>query len=99
MKAFVELWCEHAGIVRVGPQAAEFGDPYSWALAFRIGGGAATFEGLCFSPPVAAMRAAFRAVEDRGLKVRWERCRNGVWRDVTLHPPSHKSAAARQDGE
>jgi hypothetical protein len=82
MKAFVRLWCDHAGIVRVGPKAERYGDAYCYALPFRIENGCATFEGLCFAAPLSAARAAIKAVEAIGLKVRWERHKGGVVREV-----------------
>ena len=84
MKAFVQFWCAHAGIVRVGPAAEKYGDPYRYALPFRIENGSATFEGLCFAAPMSAAKAAIRAVEATGLKVRWERRKSGVVREVRV---------------
>jgi hypothetical protein len=83
MKAFVRLWCEHAGIVRVGPETEKYGDPYQYALPFRIEKGWATFEGLCFTAPASAAKAAIKAVEAIGLKVRWERHKCGDVREVS----------------
>ena len=82
MKAFVQLWCDHAGIVRVGPEAEKYGDPYRYALPFRIENGRATFEGLCFTGPISAAKAAIKAVEAIGLKVRWERRKGGSSSEV-----------------
>lgn len=76
------LLCPHAGIVRVGPDAERYGDPYLYAITFSIREGWATFEGLCFKLPVSAAKAAIRAVEAIGLKVRWERNRRGTIREV-----------------
>jgi hypothetical protein len=82
MKAFVCLWCDHAGIVRVGPDSERYGDAYQYALPFRIENGWATFEGLCFATPLSAAKAAIKAVEATGLKVRWERRKSGVVREI-----------------
>ena len=81
MKAFIEEICEHAGIIRVGPDADCYGKPFEAAVAFKVefdgdGNRVATIKALmsCTVPlTVAHARAAFEALADRGFKVRWSR--------------------------
>ena len=46
MAAFVEKLCEHVGVVRVGPDAHVFGDPYRYAFVYVIENGYAVCKGL-----------------------------------------------------
>lgn len=81
MKAFIEDICEHAGIIRVGPEADAYGKPFDMAAAFKVevdaeGNRIATIKALttCLVPlTLAHTRAALNALADRGLKVRWFR--------------------------
>lgn len=81
MYAGIELWCKHAGIVRIGPKYRRYGDPYLYAIPFRIANGYADFEGLDVRLPLSAFRAAVHAVRAIGLEERWRR-RDGSIRAV-----------------
>jgi hypothetical protein len=81
MKAFIEDICEHAGIIRIGPDADCFGQPFEVAVAFKLerdgdGNPVATIKALTTGlVPVtlAHTRAAIRALAERGLAARWFR--------------------------
>ncbi len=63
MPAFVEKLCEHVGVVRVGPDAHVFGDPYRYAFIYVIENGYAVCKGLAdagFNP--AEYREAIQAI-------------------------------------
>lgn len=72
MKAFVErLHCGHHLIVRAGPSANAYGDPYERACIGEIDGEAVTlmgFESPLGTLPMAVFRAAVRALEADGFK-------------------------------
>lgn len=73
MRAYVEYL---SGIVRVGPQAAHYGDPFQYAVAFSsVDGKTAIVKALTSDGKltVAHARAAFRALKQIGLTARWER--------------------------
>lgn len=36
MHAFVEWWCEHGGMIRVGPEAVAYGDPYVFSVGVKV---------------------------------------------------------------
>lgn len=77
MKAFVERLCDHAGIVRSGPNTEKYGDPFEYACAYLIEGvnliikGLVADGGLATAHRVAAFRALKREFPD--LKPEWER--------------------------
>lgn len=77
MKAFVERFCDHGGIVRSGPECDSFGKPYSFAVAYSVQGRQARIKGLVagstFSRPHA--RAIIKALALVGLEAVWERFR------------------------
>ena len=81
MKAFIEDICEHAGVIRVGPDTDCYGKPFDMAAAFKVefdgdGNRVATIKALttCTVPlTIAHTRAALDALADRGLKARWFR--------------------------
>ena len=81
MKAFVEEICEHAGIIRVGPDTDQYGKPFDMAAAFTVeidsaGNRVATIKALTapmIPLTIAHARAAVDALSERGFKVRWFR--------------------------
>lgn len=81
MKAFIEEICEHAGIIRVGPDTDQYGKPFDLAAAYTVdidsaGNRIATLKALTapLTPlTIAHARAAIDALSERGLKVRWFR--------------------------
>lgn len=73
MRAFVE---HLSGIVRIGPDAVRYGDPFQYAVAFSsVDGKTAIIKALTSDGnlTVAHARAAFRALGQIGLTARWER--------------------------
>jgi hypothetical protein len=74
MKAFVEIL---AGLVRVGPEAEKYGDPFELSVAFSGDGEVATIKGLVSNGAMkpSHYRAGKKALEALGLKVRRERKR------------------------
>lgn len=74
MKAFVEIL---SGIVRVGPEADQYGKPFEFAVAFSVDGEVATIKGLVNDGSMkmtpSHWRAGQKALEELGLKVRWQR--------------------------
>ena len=103
MSAFIEDICEHAGIIRVGPETNAYGKPFDMAAAFKVeidadGHRVATIKALttCLVPvTVAHTRAALNALAERGLKVRWFRIsQNGTHeREVRPSNVGHSSDA------
>jgi hypothetical protein len=81
MKAFIEDICEHAGIIRVGPDADSFGQPFDVAVAFKVerdreGKPVATIKALTeglVPVTLAHTRAVLRVLAERGLAARWFR--------------------------
>lgn len=78
MKAYVEIL---SGVVRVGPDAREYGDEFVRAAAFSsIDGLHATLKGLNKEDDehidAAHVRAAMRAVAELGLVPVWVRLKN-----------------------
>jgi hypothetical protein len=75
VKAFIEPLCDHAGIVRAGPQCEKYGDPFDYAIAFVIDGKFAIIKGLVADGGLtsAHRRACFKALWDVGLIAKWER--------------------------
>lgn len=74
MKAFVEFL---SGLVRVGPRAEKYGDPFELAVAFSVDGDTAIIKGLVTNGHMkpSHYRAGKKALEAIGLKVRRERRR------------------------
>ena len=74
MKAFVEIL---SGIIRVGPQAEKYGDPFELMVAFSVDGESAIIKGLVSNGHMkpSHYRAGKRALEALGLKVRRDRKR------------------------
>lgn len=73
MKAFVEVT---SGIIRGGPKAEKYGDPYDCAVAFSsVDGKTAVGKALVADGVLTAahIRAAQRACAVLGLKLVWER--------------------------
>lgn len=101
MKAFLEPLCEHAGIVRVGPCAERYGDPYDYAVVYLIEDGTAHVKALT-SPDgnfsLAHHRAIVAALQ---MPVLWQRITdNGV--RTMAHTPLHAKHGAklgRQDDQ
>lgn len=75
MQAFVEKFCEHAGVVRAGPDAIAFGAPYDFAVAYKVDGQRAIIKGLVANGSFtnAHARAIIAALRAIGLLAVWER--------------------------
>lgn len=75
MKAFIEPL---AGIIRVGPRAERYGDPFDYAVAFSsVDGKTAVLKALVADGRQTAAhgRAAIAALKAIGLTAVWERVR------------------------
>jgi hypothetical protein len=74
MHAFLELMEGRAGIVRAGPSAKVYGDPFDSQCTFEImGDGFAILKAYAGPISRARVEAAIRSLNAVGLKVRWER--------------------------
>lgn len=96
MRAFIEDLCEHAGIVRSGPDAEKFGDPYDYAVVYRIEDSVAHVKALTSQDKkfsLAHFKAIVAALESRGLIVKWQRIRRKT--DQMFHA----KLVITQDGE
>lgn len=75
MHAFLEWFCEHGGMVRIGPKAFVYDDDYTFSVGFKIQGNVATLTGT-HAPAggitTAHKRAACEALERKGYKVTWK---------------------------
>jgi hypothetical protein len=87
MKAFVEVL---SGVVRAGPDAERYGDPFDLAVAFSsVDGKTATIKALVSGGELsqAHARAAIRALHRIGLTATWERFKDDAprsWITATL---------------
>ncbi len=97
MPAFVEKLCEHVGIVRSGPDAHVFGDPYLRSLTYAIEDGYAVPKGYAdagFSP--AEYREAIRAINlATGKLVAYDRAKT-PYRTVQIDPGQTKGKIIMQ---
>lgn len=85
MRAFIEQLCSHTGIVRVGPHAEKFGDPYDGAVVYLIDGETAHIKGLTSGGISFAHYKALSAILGlRGLKPKWQRIRRRTTMDTTF---------------
>lgn len=79
LHGFVELICEHAGILRGGPECHAYGDKFEMAVAFAIKGNKAIIKGLV-SPDSKFSREYYdlgcRLLAGIGLEPQWERYRD-----------------------
>lgn len=76
MHAFVEWLCPHAGIVRVGPEARQYGDQFTYAVAFRVAEKIALIKALVATGfNVSYSRPIIAALRADGYASVWERCR------------------------
>jgi hypothetical protein len=75
VKAFIERLCDHAGVVRAGPQCEKYGDPFDYAIAYLIEGEFAIIKGLVADGGLSTAHriACFRALRAIGLTPKWER--------------------------
>lgn len=84
MHAYVEWWCEHGGMVRVGPDAHELPDPYIFSVGVKVTGepgaqratlaGTHKPEGGITAAMSTAIRVLFRRLK---IPLRMERRRPG----------------------
>jgi hypothetical protein len=75
MKAFVERLCDHAGIVRIGPNCEKYGDPYEYAVCYHVEETDAVVKALVSDghlKPAHAV-ACVRALREIGLRATWHR--------------------------
>lgn len=75
MLAFVEVL---SGVIRGGPEAEKYGDPYDYAIAFSvIDGHTAVLKALTADGSLTTghVKAALRALKAIGLDARWDRVR------------------------
>ncbi len=71
VQAFVEVT---SGVVRAGPDAKRYGDPYEHAVSFAsVDGRTAVLKGWSGKPPLAHLRAAKEALAALGLRMVWDR--------------------------
>lgn len=75
MFAFIEWLCEHAGIIRVGPKAKKYGDPFDFAVAILLNGQTAIIKGLVADGKfrLAHAKAIISLLETLGYGTDWER--------------------------
>lgn len=75
MHAFLEWFCEHGGMVRIGPKAFVYDDDYTFSVGFKVEGNLATLTGT-HAPAggitTAHKRAACEALERENYKVIWK---------------------------
>jgi hypothetical protein len=90
MPAFVEKLCEHVGIVRVGPHAHKYGDPYRWAVTYLLENGYAVLKGYADAGFSAAeYREAITAINDaEGKLVAYDRSKDKTSRTVFQVSPT-----------
>lgn len=94
MHAFIEILCEHMGVVRAGPLAHRHGDPYVATCFFRIttddaGQKTAELIGLTDHVDIALVRAAKRALNEADFRVTWKRLKDDPY-TLTDSPEGNK---------
>jgi len=80
MYAFVEWLCEHALIVRAGPDALNHGDPFIASVTAKVEGSRAHLKGVAGSMSTALARAIIAAVNREGLTCEWDRLGDDPYR-------------------
>ncbi len=98
MPVFYEKLCEHVGIVRSGPDAHVFGDPYVRSLVVHIEGRYAVPKGFAdagFS--TAEYRQAIAAINRAtGKLVAYDRAKDAPYRIVQIDPGQTKGKIVMQ---
>lgn len=76
LHGFIEIICEHAGVIRAGPTCHTYGDPYELAVAYSVSGRSAIIKGLVSSDRKFSreyLNLTRKLLADIGLEPEWER--------------------------